>query len=141
MPHVRDDRPVVIVEKSSGGLGGFLLGLIVGAGAALLLAPQSGEETREVLRTRGRRLRADIGAKAGELQDRVEHGFEKAKERVEEEFESARQTLKDKRAGAQDALEAGKSAVHSARDELERKLAESRSARSKARPSDDETNA
>ena len=40
MPHVRDDKPVIIIEKSSGGLGGFFLGLLIGAGAALLLAPQ-----------------------------------------------------------------------------------------------------
>ena len=51
MAHVVDDKPVIIIEKSSGGgLGGFLLGALVGAGAALLFAPQTGEETREVLR-------------------------------------------------------------------------------------------
>ena len=42
---------------------GILAGALVGAGVALLLAPQSGEETRERLLTRARRLgtRADEG--------------------------------------------------------------------------------
>ena len=42
---------------------GIIAGAIVGAGVALLLAPQSGEETREQIVTRARRLgtRADEG--------------------------------------------------------------------------------
>ncbi len=128
---MRDDRPVVVIEKSTGGLGGFLLGILVGAGAALLFAPQSGEATREALRERSRRLRSDARHKAEEWQDRLEEGYAKAKERLEEGFETARETLRDKRAGAQNALDAGRAAVSSARDELERRLTESRSTRGK----------
>lgn len=42
---------------------GILAGALVGAGVALLLAPQSGEETREQIAVRARRLgtRADAG--------------------------------------------------------------------------------
>jgi len=42
---------------------GIIAGALVGAGAALLLAPQSGEETREQIVSRARRLsaRADEG--------------------------------------------------------------------------------
>jgi hypothetical protein len=42
---------------------GLIAGALVGAGLALLLAPQSGEETREQIVTRARRLgaRADEG--------------------------------------------------------------------------------
>jgi len=129
MAQIRDDSPVVVVERSSGGLGGFLLGLLIGAGAALLFAPQSGEETREALRNRGRRLREDAQARAEEWQERFEEGYDRAKERLEEGFESARKTLSEKRKDAREALEAGKAAVHSARDELERRLAEARSGR------------
>ena len=38
-------------------IAGFLIGGLVGAGVALLLAPQSGEETREMLRERGIELK------------------------------------------------------------------------------------
>jgi len=127
MGQLRDDKPVIIIERSSGGLGGFLLGLAVGAVGALLLAPQSGEETREILRERGQRLRDDARARADEIGHRVEEGYERVKGRFEEGVESARRTFEDKRAGAKDALDAGRAAVHSARDELERRLADSKS--------------
>jgi gas vesicle protein len=129
MAHVRDDKPVIIIEKSSGGFGGFLLGLLVGAGAALLLAPQSGEETREALRERGRKLRDDAQERAEELGHRVEEGYGKARGHVEETLKTARRTFEEKRVGARDAVKAGRAAVHSARDELERRLADTRAAK------------
>lgn len=124
-----DNRPVVIVERSNGGLGSFLWGALCGAGIALLMAPRSGEETREVLRSRGRRLRARAQGTAEDLQGHVEDGYEVAKARVEEGFETARNSLTDIRTGAKDAVDAGKATVHSAREELERRLADARAAR------------
>ncbi len=44
---------------------GMLIGALVGAGVALLLAPRSGEETRHALRRRARRF-------ADEARDRYE---------------------------------------------------------------------
>ena len=44
-----DDEPYVVIEKSSGGIGSFLMGIAVGAGIALLMAPSSGMETRRRL--------------------------------------------------------------------------------------------
>ena len=48
-------EPYVIVEKREAGIGPFLLGLALGAGAALLFAPQTGEETRRGIARRARR--------------------------------------------------------------------------------------
>ena len=124
-----DNRPVVIVERSSSGFGSFLWGALCGAGLALLMAPRSGEETREVLRSRGRRLRARAQGTAEDLQDHIEDGYELAKARVEEGFETARNSLTDVRTGAKDAVDAGKATVHSAREELERRLADARAVR------------
>ncbi len=123
-----DDKPVVVVERS-GGVGAFLMGAALGALAALLLAPHSGEETRRVLRDRGRRLREQAEETADEWTDRVEDGYERAKQRVEEGFESVRRNITEKRGSARDAVDAGKAAVSTAREELERRLAESRSRR------------
>lgn len=44
-------------DRGSGFLGGFLLGGIVGAAAALLLAPASGEKMREQIRAEGLALK------------------------------------------------------------------------------------
>ena len=51
------DEPYVIVERErvGSGAGSLLLGLAVGAGLALLLAPQTGEETRRSIARRARR--------------------------------------------------------------------------------------
>ena len=127
------DQPVVVVERSDGGLGGFLLGLAVGAGIALLFAPRTGEETRRQLKNTGRRFRTVASEKAEDLQDAMGSGYERTRARVEEGLDSARQTMDDKREGARDAYEAGKSAVKTARSELERRLADSKAARSKGR--------
>ena len=124
-----DERPVVVVERSGGGVGAFLFGAVLGAAVALLLAPQSGAETRRMIRDRGRKVRDHLEATADEWQDRVEEGYERAKERFEQGYEAARRNIDEKRAGAQDAVDAGRAAVHSAREELERRLAESRARR------------
>lgn len=128
------DQPVVIVERSSTGLSPFFWGIAVGAGLALLFAPQSGEETRREIRARGRRLRTAAGEKAEEVQGLVETGFERTKAWVEEGLDTARRTIDDKRDDAREALDAGRAAVHSARDELETRLSKARTSRGKAGP-------
>ena len=65
------------MSDSSGGevgafFAGFLVGGLIGAGAALLLAPQSGEETR-----------AQIRDKSLELRDRAEVALDDARAKVE----------------------------------------------------------
>ena len=128
----RSDQPVVIVERSESGLGGFLLGLAVGAGIALLWTPKTGEETRRQLKNTGRRLRAAASEKAEDLQEALSGGYERTRDRIDEGLDSARQTLDEKRERARDAFDAGKSAVKSARSELERRLSESKADRATA---------
>jgi hypothetical protein len=50
---------------------GLGLGLLLGAGLALLFAPQSGEETRELLGERSRRLKSDAGDRLEDLRDEL----------------------------------------------------------------------
>lgn len=142
MSHARDEAPVVVVERSSGGIGGFLFGVLAGAAVALLFAPQSGEETRRQLRERGRRIRDTAEDHLEDWQERIEEGYEEAKARVEEGFRSARRRVGETREQARDAVDAGKAALGSARDELERRLADSRKTRARqATPADDDDNA
>ncbi len=141
MSHQHSDQPVVVVERSDSGLGGFLLGLAVGAGVALLFAPKTGEETRQQLKNTGRRLRTVATEKAEDLQDAMGGGYERTRDRIEEGLDSARETIGEKREAAQDAFEAGKSAVKTARSELERRLAKSKEARSTTRSDGDKKKA
>ncbi len=49
-----DETPYIVIEREGGGgLGSFILGALVGAGLALLFAPQSGEETQEEIKIQG----------------------------------------------------------------------------------------
>src|SRR5690242_9202178 len=50
------DAPYIVVEKSDISIGPLLLGIAIGAGAALLFAPQSGEETRAGIARSARRV-------------------------------------------------------------------------------------
>jgi gas vesicle protein len=49
---------------------GLVLGGLVGAGVALLMTPQSGQQTRSQLQTKGIELKSQLGETAAELQDR-----------------------------------------------------------------------
>ena len=65
-----DDRRVVYVERGSSAVKALLLGALIGAGIALLYAPQSGEETRRGLKRRLRKVRALAEEKVDELGQR-----------------------------------------------------------------------
>ena len=83
----REDR--MDREGGSGGartfVAGLLIGALVGAGIALLVAPSSGEETRRMLARRARRLAAD----ARERYDEARHELRQARERRRREHDDA----------------------------------------------------
>ena len=126
MARVRDDQAVVVIEKSSGGLGAFFTGLALGAGLALLLAPMSGQEARAEIAARTRRLRERAEEEIDDLSESLETGYERARASVEAGLETARKRFDQGRTRAGETVDAGKAAVRSARDELERRLAETR---------------
>lgn len=77
----------------------FLLGGIVGAGLALLLAPQSGRETR-------RRIKEF----SDDVRDRVGEQVDTAKEKAASAYESGKDFLEEKKSAMATAIEAGKEA-------------------------------
>ena len=64
---------------------GLLIGALVGAGIALLVAPSSGEETRRLISRRARRLAAD----ARERYDDARHELRQASARGRREHDDA----------------------------------------------------
>ncbi len=119
-----DGDPYVVVEKSGGGMTSFLMGLAVGAGLALLFAPQTGTETRRFLRRKARRAGHAMQSAAEEAADGVRDQVDHAKRRVAEGIEDARDALYRERRRATDAARSGRNAARAAREELEARLAE-----------------
>jgi gas vesicle protein len=123
-----DDEPYVVIEHRSGGVGGFLLGAVLGAGVALLMAPRSGMETRRGIRRSAQRVRDAAQRAAQDVTDNVVDTFQDARRRVEEQIDSAREAIELRTHQVTSAVEAGRAAAQEARLDLERRLAETKSA-------------
>jgi gas vesicle protein len=123
-----DDEPFVVIEKESGGVSSFLLGIAIGAGIALLFAPQSGVETRRGLQRSAGRVRRAAEDVVNDVREKVTDTFQEARQQVEEKIESARQAVEAKKQQVTEAMEAGRAAAQQARDDLERRIAETKAA-------------
>ncbi|UCC82443.1 MAG: YtxH domain-containing protein [Gemmatimonadota bacterium] len=121
-----DGVPYVVIERTGSGLIPFVWGALIGAAAALLLAPKSGAETQQELKERARRLRDRAEEKAGELQDTLQDAFSQGRRQVEEKYEVAKGKVQEGRERAQHAVDAGKKAARAARSELDSRLTEAR---------------
>ncbi len=65
-------------------LAGFVIGGLVGAAVALLMAPQSGEATRATIREKSIELRDKAAETAEDARARAEKGIEEARIRLEQ---------------------------------------------------------
>ncbi len=99
----RDDA--VIIERRGGGAGSgvalFLLGAAVGAGLALLFAPQSGDETRADIRRQARRVKRKARDLAESGRDMVDDLQRQGKSAVRD----ARSALEDRLARHREAVD------------------------------------
>ena len=123
-----DDEPYLIIEKSNGSVGAFLLGIAVGAGVALLLAPQTGEETRAEIARQARQARDRARDFAGDVGDGVQRRIGDARDAVNQRVDRARQAVDLKRRQVERAVEAGRAAAQQARADLERRIAQTKAA-------------
>lgn len=83
----------------------FLAGAIVGAGAALLLAPQSGAETRKLLKSYAEKAEEEALEKAKEARATIEKAVEQGKQFINEKktvltaaFEAGKEAMRKERA-------------------------------------------
>jgi gas vesicle protein len=89
-------------NDAAGYLGWFFLGGIIGAAAALLMAPKTGRETRELLAERGNEVAKRAQAMATDAQGRAGEWFDKSRELFEEQtqrlmtaFEAGRDAMRE----------------------------------------------
>jgi gas vesicle protein len=121
-------EPYVIVERREAGVGSFLVGIALGAGVALLLAPQSGEETRRSIARRARRAQDAAQDFVEDVSGTVADKFQEVRASVEERIEATMDAVDDKKRRVSNAFHAGRAAAREARGELEQRIAESKAA-------------
>ncbi|GLC26260.1 YtxH domain-containing protein [Roseisolibacter agri] len=123
-----DDEPTVVIEKHSGSVGSFLIGLAVGAGVALLFAPQPGIETRRQISRRARDARDRAMDLADDVTNQITDQIDRTREVVTERVDRAREAVDLKRRQVRRAIDAGRTAATEARVDLERRIAETKAA-------------
>jgi gas vesicle protein len=123
-----DDEPYVVVERHEAGVGPFIVGLALGAGVALLLAPQSGEDTRRSIARRARRAREAAQEMVEDVSGTVADKFNEVRATVEDRIEATFEAVDVKKRKVTNAFDAGRAAARQARGELEDRIAESKAA-------------
>jgi gas vesicle protein len=95
----------------------FAVGAIIGAGIALLLAPESGEEVRRDVRRLGKKALNKTQALRAELNRSIDKIADAVWDRLQEDFERGREWTENTLSGVQRALESGKEFI---RDEIDK---------------------
>jgi gas vesicle protein len=61
---------------------GLLIGALLGAGLALLFAPQSGSDTRRMIRKRSKKIAAGAQDRFDDIKDRIREARRKAEDAI-----------------------------------------------------------
>jgi len=99
-------------------LAGFIVGGLVGAATALILAPQSGERTRTQIREKSIELRDRAEDLAEDARLRADEAAEEARRRADELQQRGRQVYQEQRTRLTSAVEEGKKAAVRKKEEL-----------------------
>jgi len=84
-------------KKFNAFLSGLLLGSLTGAVVGIILAPQSGEDTRDVIRDRGLEFRNKAASTVDETRVRAEEALQRTRERSEELGQRGQDILTEQR--------------------------------------------
>ena len=95
-----------------GALGLVAVGAMIGAGLALLFAPKTGEETRELLREKSGDIRRRAQERGSELARRAQETVGDAQVKANEVFGRSKEVFEEKSAQLRAAFEAGRGAMH-----------------------------
>jgi gas vesicle protein len=119
-------------REAPGSVGSFLIGARRRRGRRPLLAPQPGIETRRIVarraRTAGDTARDRARGLAGDVSAVVGGRIDRARSAVTTRVDRARDAVELKRQQVQRAVEAGRHAAQTAREDLERRIAQTKAA-------------
>jgi gas vesicle protein len=96
----------------------FLLGGIVGAGLALLLAPQSGEETRKKIKELAGEVKDKTTVMADEVKEKATGFVDQAKHTVSDFVDEGKGMYESKKSIFKAAVDAGKEAFEKEKERL-----------------------
>ena len=78
-------------QAAGGFAAGLVIGVVLGAGIALLFAPERGSRTRDALRRRLRRLREDAAQELEQAGGRTRRELRRRRRQLEDRLERARE--------------------------------------------------
>ena len=122
------DEPYVVIEQHDSGIGPLLLGIALGAGIALLFAPQSGQETRAGLKRSARRAQDAAQDFVEDVSGTVADKFNDVRSSVEGRIEATLEAVDVRKRRVTNAFHAGRAAAREARGELEQRIADTKAA-------------
>lgn len=97
----------------------FLAGGCIGAAVALLFAPKTGEETREMLGTRAKQSAEEIERRVSEGRDKLQEKKQEVSGAIQETLEKGKDTVAKQREQLNQAIESGKKAYQSQKEKLQ----------------------
>jgi gas vesicle protein len=110
----KDDAEYVLIEREGGSsFGSFLWGAALGAGLALLLAPRSGQQTRNEIRAGVQRIRDKAEDTVRGVQDSVSG--------VTDRIDGVRTGVRSRMEAAREGFEQGRRAARETRQEYEQR--------------------
>ncbi|HEU4883483.1 MAG TPA: YtxH domain-containing protein [Longimicrobium sp.] len=127
MRHEDEEEYEVVIEER-GGLGTFVLGALVGAGIALLLAPRSGRETQAELARALGGLRDSAGGPVDGTRQSVAGLVTRARGGLTGRLDEVRAAVDDRMDRVRGAVDEGRMAATQARVELRRRVDEAKAA-------------
>ena len=112
------------MSKESNFLTGIVIGAIVGAAAGILLAPESGEETRKKIADKTSGLKEDLEAKLNDVSEKIKNLENEALTGFKEKFYDVKGIIKDKYAHLSDKVEDIEKDISSKYKDLEKEAKE-----------------
>ena len=97
---------------------GLLIGGVVGATITLLNAPQSGEETREQIKTKGVELRNRADEEIERIRTQAEEMLTEIRTKADETQARITEQIEDLQTRVAGAIKEGKEGVHAVQEEL-----------------------
>lgn len=127
MLHEDEEEYEVVIEER-GGFGTFLLGALLGAGVALLLAPRSGRETQAELARALGGMREMAGGPVDDTRQSVAGLVTRARGGLTGRLDEVRAAVDDRMDRVRGAVDEGRMAATQARVELRRRVDEAKAA-------------